>query len=499
MSKFSETKSKFTLTKNSNGSYYIQLRNESKYLKNNNGKLEVSTWDSENICFYEFYIEQVEDGKFIEASAEYTVDGRFPVSSQDTNFHKTYYDIDTNTGLIKTQTDSKGNKTYYTYNTSQQITSQTDGNKNIRYTYNNSALLEKITQGEKIYKFVYDEFLKAKQIKVGENITLITNNYEERNGNLESAVYGNGNQISYEYDSFDRITSQKNMDDTYNLKYGNNGDLLKIISNNHTERYNYDYGKRLNEYKLDNEFKLKYKYNDNNDVIETDYILQNNSEKIKNIFDSQAAITQSLFDNQKIDYKYDSLGRMSCVTINDNYKTNYSYITNGKRTSSIVKSLENNGDKYSYKYDKSNNVTHSYHNGVLENQYYYNRYNELIKEDNYLLNKTIKYTYNQYGNILSKKLYDLNTNHLLNEKKYEYKNTNWIDQLTKCDNKPLTYDEIGNLLTYDDIRLSWINGRQLHAYENSKYKITYKYNRDGIRTSKIINGIETKYYSLNSK
>lgn len=494
MSKFSESKSLFSLTKNNNGSYYLNIKNENKYLKNNNGKLEISNWNSDDSNFYEFYIEQIEDGKFIEASAEYTSDGRFPVSSQDTNFHKMYYDVDTNTGLIKTKTDPKGNKTYYTYNTNQQITSQTDGNKNIRYTYNNLSLLEKIVQGEKTYKFVYDEFLNARQVKVGDNITLVTNNYENNNGNLQSVVYGNNNEISYEYDSFDRIVSQYNMDDTYHLKYGNNGDLVKIISNTNIERYNYDYGKRLNEYKLNNEFKVKYKYNDNNDIIETDYNLQGNNENIQNTLDDQGAITKSIFDNQEIDYQYDSIGRMALITINNDYKTHYSYITNGKRTSAIVKALDNNGDKYSYKYDKSNNVTHIYHNGVLETQYYYNRYNELIREDNYLLNKTIKYTYNQYGNILSQKFYNLNSHQLLEEKNYKYSNSNWIDQLTSYDEKTLTYDEVGNPLTYGNIQLSWINGRQLHSYSDSNNEIVYKYNRDGLRTSKTINGVETKYY-----
>ena len=39
-----------------------------------------------------------------------------------------------------------------------------------------------------------------------------------------------------------------------------------------------------------------------------------------------------------------------------------------------------------------------------------------------------------------------------------------------------------------------MNGRELSTYQDNTNNITYKYNLDGIRTSKIVNGIETKYY-----
>ena len=494
MSKFDENHSLFNFSQNSNGSYLIQLKDENKYIKNSNENLIVDLWDNDNTNNYEFYFEQKEDNKFIEASAEYTEDGRFPVTSIDTNFHKTSYEIDNNTGLLIGETDPKGNKKTYTYNQEQQITSRTDGEKIINYNYNNNGLLEQIIQGDKKYKFIYDEFLNAKQVKVGENTTLITNNYEAHNGNLKSIKYGNNHEISYEYDSFDRITKENTMNDSYQLKYGNNGDLLKVISNNNVERYYYDLGQRLNEYK-NNEFNVKYKYNENNDIVKIDYCLYDISTNIENEIDDMGAITQTSFENNKVNYNFDSLGRISNSIINDNFTTKFSYLTKGKRTSSVIKSLENDNDKYSYEYDKLNNVTHIYHNGILENQYYYNRYNELVKEDNYLLSKTIKYIYDQYGNILSKKYYELKSEQLIKEDVYGYENNDWVDQLTNYNNEVITYDEIGNMLSYGEkYNLTWINGRELNSYSDNEISINYKYNRDGIRTSKIINGIETSYY-----
>ena len=133
------------------------------------------------------------------------------------------------------------------------------------------------------------------------------------------------------------------------------------------------------------------------------------------------------FSSTSINYIYDYLGRLVEKNISNNSPIRYNYITNGKRTSSLVKSIDINGDIYSYKYDKLNNITHIYHNGILENRYDYDDYNELIKEDDYNHNKTIKYQYDQLGNILSKKVYELESDILVAQDIYEYNNLNWED------------------------------------------------------------------------
>ena len=48
--------------------------------------------------------------------------------------------------------------------------------------------------------------------------------------------------------------------------------------------------------------------------------------------------------------------------------------------------------------------------------------------------------------------------------------------------------------------MSWINGRSLSSYADTtkNLNISYEYNVDGIRTSKVVNGVETKYYLENS-
>ena len=62
----------------------------------------------------------------------------------------------------------------------------------------------------------------------------------------------------------------------------------------------------------------------------------------------------------------------------------------------------------------------------------------------------------------------------------------------------ITYDAIGNPLTIGDKTLSWINGRQLEQIKENDTIMTYEYNKDSIRTKKVVNGIETTYQLENN-
>ena len=195
------------------------------------------------------------------------------------------------------------------------------------------------------------------------------------------------------------------------------------------------------------------------------------------------------------------MGRLISKNINDNYTTNYDYISLGKRTSTLVNSIQNGNNRYSYQYDKLNNITHLYYNGELQKQYYYDNYNELIKEEDYNTNQKIEYNYDNFGNLLTKTTTDMTTNVIIKTDTYQYSNSNWEDQLTNFNGSSITYDAIGNPLTIgNSIEMTWINGRSLSTYEDTtkNLNISYEYNVDGIRTAKIVNQVETKYYLENS-
>lgn len=493
-----------SLEENENGSYHlcVFIKGEhgdlTRYLKTNDNKLEIETLVDNDPAF-EFYIESVED-LFIENSATYSEDGRFVTSVTDSSFNKTIYNTDSTTGLVTSIIDPKGNETEYTYNDQKQITSIKLGEKTVNYEYNKN-LLSKITNGNQQYSFIYDNFLNLKQFKIGDSITLLENTYGEENGNLMSTKYGNNQLISYEYDSFNRINKTNKMDAEYSCKYDNNGNIAKILSNNYLIKSFYDKSGRLFEYR-NNGLKINYTYNSDNNITNKIYKLRDYANAVENVYNSDGIEIKSILDNQSINYQYDGLNRIIGKNINESFNTEYDYISLGNRTTFLIKSVKNVSDEYKYKYDKLDNITHIYNNDNLIKQYSYNKYNELIEEDNYDLNEKVIYTYDLLGNILTKTRKKLDTNDVLSTNTYQYSNGDWKDQLTSYNQKDITYDGAGNPTTIgDNISLEWINGRELKSYVNSDEHqvISYKYDHNGIRTNKIVNGVETKYYIEGNK
>ncbi|KOA20845.1 tRNA nuclease WapA precursor [Clostridium homopropionicum DSM 5847] len=211
----------------------------------------------------------------------------------------------------------------------------------------------------------------------------------------------------------------------------------------------------------------------------------------------------------KVNYKYDAIGRVTDRTLSTgviDFITKYSFET-GKTVGSVVntttkvKEIDNNGNKIAYTYDPNGNIATITENGKVIN-YTYDQLNQLTREDNQVLNKTITYSYDAGGNILSKTEYPYTTGTPgtpLKTYNYEYTDINWKDKLTSFDGKPITYDAIGNPLTYDGYTFTWEQGRQLQSLNGNGKNISYKYNADGIRTEKTVNGVTTKYHLAGDK
>ena len=494
LSEFNGDNSLFSLIKRDDNCYLIKTKNNDLYLKQSGNNLifESLVEDDNN---FEFFFEIKDGDLFIETDAKYTNDGRFFESITDSLFNKTMYVFDNDSGLLIKQTNPKKQITNYNYDNDGNLISISKGEKQVVYTYNNNNLLSNIQLNSKNYNFVYDDFLNVKQVKIGNNITLVTNNYYNNNGKLLSTNYGNNQSISYEYDEFDRIKKINKMNDIYNYKYGNNGDLRKIISNNDIIKYTYDLSKRLCEYSLNDNYKVNYEYDINNNIVRKKNTLDSITNEIETIYDNNDSVIRIEFDNNEINQEYDNLGRIINKNINNEFNIQYSYVTNGKRTSFLIKRIQNGDDIYSYDYDKLNNIIRIYHNDILEISYDYDEYNQLISEINYKLGRKINYTYDIYGNIKSQKTSDLFNKSIINCDYYQYGNDNWIDQLTMFNGDTIIYDNMGNPLTIgNDIELYWENGRQLSQYIDLNNVINYEYNVDGIRTKKTIDNIETKYY-----
>ena len=79
---------------------------------------------------------------------------------------------------------------------------------------------------------------------------------------------------------------------------------------------------------------------------------------------------------------------------------------------------------------------------------------------------------------------------------YLYKSTGWRDQLVSYNGETFVYDSIGNPTIYRNKTISWSHARQLDSFGDIA---SFKYNANGIRISKSVNGITTKYYLNGNK
>lgn len=458
------------------------------------------------------------NNQYIETNAEYTTDGNYLTKIIDEIGNETTYEYNQTNGNLNKVTDSKGTETNYTYDTLGRIStvSKTSGGQTYQnsYTYTNDRI-NTINHNGFNYSFVYDNFGNRKQVKVG-NQVLITNNYATNNGNLDSVTYGNGQTISYSYDRFNSIATQTKTQGTYKYEYNAQSNLAYVESpEGIKEYYTYDLSGRLvNAKNMLYGFNKSYKYDKNNNLNNSEYVFNKNTSGVNYEYDNQNRIKAvsvhsgdlNSANSISIELDYDELSRLNRKFIsgaNRPYIIRYEYETvDSNRTTSRVSSI--NGDSFfvDYNYDEIGNIKNV--KGEQYVTYNYDSLNQLVREDNETLRKTITYEYDLGGNITRKTEYPYTTGELGTATQtinYEYGNANWKDQLTSYNGKSITYDAIGNPLTYDGNTYTWQNGRELYSITNPEkgQEISYRYTDEGIRRAKVVNGEVTRYHLEGTK
>ncbi len=151
-----------------------------------------------------------------------------------------------------------------------------------------------------------------------------------------------------------------------------------------------------------------------------------------------------------------------------------------------------------------------------------------LTRENLAGKKTSVWNYDELGNITSKSEYAYTTvadlkNETVNKTvKYYYPDdeityqdstkttktySSWNNILVAVDldgsndvanNEIIEYDQIGNPTSYLGATLKW-NGRQLTSYTKGNNAISYKYDADGLRTTKTVNGVTSKYFYVNGQ
>ena len=341
--------------------------------------------------------------------------------------------------------------------------------------------------------------------------------------------------MNYKYDSLDRpVIKYYNNDNPnnagYHTVYNANGlvGLHKDVVNTQRTRYTYDLAQRLVRVRRnvgvleDNGAflaELAYTYENNTNRLSAytlELLLGSGTSKVKTSFTygnkNGSQMTDAVYEVRQNGglhktYTYDGLGRKTQTMMSmggANKPIRYTYVgVKDNRTTTMLESLDNFGEKLSYTYDDNGNIETIRKNGVLQETYHYDVLNQLVRADSAAQNKSFVYTYDAGGNILSVKEYAYTTGALGTAVKtvnYGYTDGTWKDLLTSYAGQTITYDGIGNPLSYrDGLSMTWRNGRELASLTKNGVTASYLYDESGLRTKKTVGGVVTNYHVIDGR
>lgn len=214
-------------------------------------------------------------------------------------------------------------------------------------------------------------------------------------------------------------------------------------------------------------------------------------------YNTQGVVTrQDMFSGEYIDLTYDSLSRLSRRDIAYALLEDFSYApgVSANTTTALISEIQHKNKldgavlgSYQYTYDALGNISAVTRSGFGTTTYAYDTLNQLTSATTVSGSgtKQYSYTYDTFGNLRTAS--DGSTTH-----SYTYGDAEWRDLLTAYDGHAITYDAIGNPLTYHDgTSFVWKNGRQLTSLTRSGANTTYQYDLNGLRTRKSYPGVYT--------
>ena len=449
------------------------------------------------------------DNDYMRTHTNYDSNGNYVTSKVDEAGNTTAYTNDTN-GNVTQITDANGNSTSYSYDVHKNLLSVTNGNSSNTYTYNDYNELSKITHNGFDYNYTYDNFGSLESVKVGSQ-ALITYTFDS-NGNISKATYGNGDYLDYTYDNYARVTQIK-LNSTTTLAaytYNKKGLITKFVDgkSGETSEYCYDCnGNTLYKYLISSDGELLRVTDGDTEKTSVNGSMRNITNGTDN--DGNSYVQNG---NAKITTDIDDFGRTTKVSTKvgdtSKFSVNYTYKNVGdthQTTNNVDEIAYKLGDdsqlvKYKYSYDSNGNITRVEADGDLIAKYQYDSLNQLKTAWDYQQLLKFYYNYDNSGNIVTstyqmlKSGYEDYTMGSPHSNDYYYNNSDWGDQLTKFNTSNITYDKIGNPLTYrDGMAMTW-SGRELQSITKDNDTYSFTYNLTGLRTKKNCNGTNTFYY-----
>ena len=232
--------------------------------------------------------------------------------------------------------------------------------------------------------------------------------------------------------------------------------------------YQYDLIGRLLESRSTDGLKVKVAYDEKNRVAQKQYRVDGIGHQTRYLYGDVAkqqkpglGYGMQIDGKTCIEYAYDLLGR--CKKKTQTYPSGkkkeitYTYVPGAKEgtTTALIGTITENGKETAYTYDGRGNIleicTKELDTGKVTDHmlYTYTGMNQVIREEDAVRGRTFTYAYDLGGNLLENKKYYLvnGVEELRGTDTYTY-SSGWKDQLTSFNGKAITYDAMGNPLSY---------------------------------------------------
>jgi len=467
------------------------------------------------------------DGVTYTASATYSYDGNHLATSTDTLGNTTTYQYSPDTSVLlwyqsdedNVTEDETGTESWpeYTYDSMFRVATASvktyyETVLNATYTYTNDQLTRLQTLST-AYDFTYGNFGLRSSIKIGDR-ALANYTYSGANHDLTRLDYGNGDSVSYTYDNQGRLTNETYEDNRQiSYAYDNSGNLGSVTDSAiGTTKYSYDLTDRLSRMEQRSGSTIRsidYRYDSLGRMSGWSYNIPGlAADTISYFYDSdkentipEGTLTSMTTNNgATMGYTYDRLQRLTDKYVTDEIWDRYAYNGGSSQVAAKTVWIENDLVKdYRYFYDGNGNIVteRDILSGYTQN-YTYDVSKQLTGVSvNYGdTTRTESYTYDDAGNLLT-------FNNGVRSHTLTYGDSAWGDLLTAVDGETITYDGLGNPTSYYDgyrYTLEWEHGRQLKSMTYNGNTVSYEYDANGIRTKKINpTGMSTDYYVVDGK
>ena len=485
--------------------------------------------------------------KAITSTAQYTSDGNYLTNQTDSSGISTNYTNDETKGLVTTS-KTGDTTTHYIYEdkTDRQSSIYIGGKISVQYIYENGNLktirrgsYESDTENDtnssqgihQDYNYTYDSFGNKTSVSVG-NRELARYEYAPNNGNLIKTTYANGNTVELVYDVFDRVVEEKyNGTVKYRYVYNGEGDLAKKIevqrsglSEKEVNVVNYEYDsldrlihsseERIEDGKTTEVQRSEHIYDGENRITKQSWSVGGEAGRSENYtYSTTDGTLQSMktANGETISFEYDALKRLKnikskhgsgtdFITQTYTYKDRTGQTTDGKQlTTNQIANIAYTGIvnpfNLSYEYDAIGNISKVSQGSTVVAEYQYDKLNQLISEKLPQQDLKYTYTYDTSGNIRTVETTNTKTKKTTTDT-YAYEDSDWKDLLTSYNGQKLTYDAIGNPLTYNNgtaWKFTWENAHDLTTAKGNGKSISYHYDMDGVRDSKTVDGVKHEY------